>query len=438
MFSIFYYNTLLTLLGLVYLPKLLYDKFVKGKYTENFSLRWGMNFPKIESNGKYTIWVHAVSVGEVKAVSNLVRRLKKNINNPLIIISSITETGHAEAKKCLACADHHIYLPFDFSWIIKPIVKKISPDLVLLAETDFWYNFLQAAKKNGATIILVNGKLSQKSARRFARCSFLSKRLFQLFDLFCLQSQHHMARFAAAGVPKSKIKITGNLKLDDDYPEINQKELLAWKVELGIHESDKVVVLGSTHAPEEERFIEIFQKLWEEHPELKLVIVPRHPERFEEIAKMLTTHNVPFTRFSNPRVKQGNEKVVLIDAMGLLRKCYQFADIAFVGGSFTEGVGGHNIVEPCGYGAPTLFGPYMQSQPEFVKLVKKFEAGVQLSLEQVSSTVVDLLYKDPFKRRQFGKAGLLLVASSKGAAKKTCDFIEKQISLRGALKKNGV
>lgn len=419
-----YYNTLLLIFGIAYLPKLLYDKIVSGKYTESISKKLGVNFPKINSADRYTIWVHAVSVGETKAVSSLVRRLKKRFHNPLIIISSTTETGHAEAKKCLACADHHVYLPFDLSWIIRPIMKRVRPNLVLVTETDFWYNFLNAAKEVGATTALVNGKLSKKSTKRFAFLKFFSKRLFELFDIICVQSEHHLPRFLKVGVPKTKIKVTGNLKLDDDYPDINQEEIQAWKEELGIGEQDKVVVIGSTHSPEESLFLEIFQGIWEKHPEIKVVIVPRHPERFEEVAKTLESLNIPFTRFSNPRHKQGNEKVVLIDAMGLLRKCYQFADIAFVGGSFIDKIGGHNILEPCWYGSPTLFGPNMESQPELVRLVRKFGAGIQLPLAKVAPTVQDLLYKNPSKRQELGEAGLLLAASSKGATKKTCDLLE--------------
>lgn len=419
-----YYNSLLLFLGIVYFPKLLYDKIFRGKYTDSFSQRLGLNFPEINADGRYTIWVHAVSVGETKAVSSLVRRLKKRFHNPLIIISSTTETGHAEAKRCLACADYHVYLPFDLSFIIRPIIKKIKPDLVLVTETDFWYNFLEVSKEVGATTALVNGKLSKRSTRRFAYLKFFSKRLFALFDIICVQSDHHLPRFIKVGVPKVKVKVTGNLKLDDDYPDINEEELKAWKSELGIDESDKVVVIGSTHSPEEALFLEVFQKLWEKHPEIKLVIVPRHPERFEEVATILKSLNIPFTRFSNPRAKQGDEKVVLIDAMGLLRKCYQFADISFVGGSFIDHIGGHNILEPCWYGSPTLFGPNMESQPELVRLVKKFDAGIQLPLEKVAPTVLDLLYNNLSKREKLGEAGLLLAASSKGATKKTCDLLE--------------
>ncbi|MEM1282955.1 MAG: glycosyltransferase N-terminal domain-containing protein, partial [Chlamydiota bacterium] len=286
------------------------------------------------------------------------------------------------------------------------------------------YNFLKISKEMGATTALVNGKLSKKSTRRFAFLKLFSKKLFDLFEIVCVQSQDHLPRFLKVGVPKSKIKVTGNLKLDDDYPEINREELLAWKKELGIGEHDKVVVIGSTHAPEEALFLEVFQELWQKHPEIKLVIVPRHPERFEEVANTLQSYKVPFTRFSNPRGKHGDEKVILIDAMGLLRKCYQFADIAFVGGSFTDKIGGHNIVEPCWYGAPTLFGPNMESQPELVRLVKKFGAGIQLPLEKVGNTIQELLYKNPTRQEKLGEAGLLLAASSKGATKKTCDLLE--------------
>lgn len=417
------YNFLLLLLGIILSPFICYNRVVKGKYSGNLAKRFGIGFPFIEKNGRPVIWVHAVSVGETKAIAPLIRRLKKKFEDPLVIISSITETGHTEAKRTLACADYHVYLPLDFSWIIRPIVKQVSPDIVVISETDFWWNFLSAAKESGATTALVNGKLSKTSAKRFQWTSFFSKKLFSQIDLICAQSEHHVPRFIKVGVPREKVKVTGNLKLDDDYPDIDREELIEWKAKLGIAKEDKVIVVGSTHAPEEELFLKEFQKLWHKYPDVKMVLVPRHPERFEQVALLLKDQNIPFTRLSCVKGVEGTEKVVLIDAMGLLRKCYQFADVAVVAGSFVSGIGGHNVVEPCWYGAPTIFGPHMESQPELVRLIKKFHAGLQIPLTDFLPVAEELLYHNPDKREKIGESGLLLVANSKGATKKTCDFL---------------
>ncbi len=421
MFS-FFYNLSLFFLFVLSAPRFFFQKFFKGKYSRYFFTRLVPEFPFEEVKNKYVIWVHAVSVGETKAIAALVRDLKKKIQNPYIIISSVTETGHAEAKRTLGCANTHIFLPFDFSPVIRPFVKKIRPDLVLISETDLWYNFLSCSKEEGAKIVLVNGKISGKSTKRLKRFPFFASKIFSLFDLLCIQSENYLFRFQSTGISTEKMFVTGNLKLDDDYPEIKPEEIDAWKKELGISPDDAVIVIGSTHHPEEEKIINKLQVLWKKNPALKMIVVPRHPERFDSVAKLLEDLKIPFTRFSALKNKQGNENVILIDAMGLLRKCYRFADIAIVGGSFCEKVGGHNILEPCWYGVPTLFGPHMYNQPEMVDMVKRYNAGIQVSLDDLPR-VIERLIKNKGEKELLGKGGVRLVFHSKGATKKTSDHI---------------
>lgn len=415
----FIYNCFLGLLALVTAPKFLYHYYFQRKYSDSLPQKFGVNLPEIEKKGRFLIWIHAVSVGETKAISSLARVLKKEYPDCILIVSSTTETGHAEAKRCLAFSDYHIYLPLDFSWIIKPYVKRVSPDLVILCESDFWYHFLQASRESGAKIALANGKISEKSTKRLSFFPFFSKKLFSFFDLACLQSEHYKARFLRCEMPEDLIVVTGNLKLDDSYPFVETKELALWKQQLGIEIDDKVVVIGSTHPSEEELILESLRSVWLNDASLKVILVPRHPERFDEVAKILDKLQIPFKRFSASGAKEGREKVVLIDAMGLLRKCYQLADIAIVAGSYTDRVGGHNILEPCSYGIPTVFGPHMQNQPEFVKLVKKFGAGLQVDIKDLSGVIRRLL-EDSDERKSIGNAGMRLIENSKGATDKTC------------------
>lgn len=424
MFFSFFYNLALLIYALFAAPKIIFDYLIRGKYRDSLFQKLGCGVPNINKEGRFLIWVHAVSMGETKAVTSLVRSLKKEYDNPIILVSSMTETGHIEAKKVLSCADDHLYLPFDFSWIIRPIVRRMAPDLVILSESDFWYNFLDSAKKGGAKIALVNGKMSRKSAFRYSLVKGFAKRLFSLFDVLCIQSDHYLSRFKSVGADERKIVITGNLKLDDEYPKVPKDELTAWKGKLGIGPNDQVVVIGSTHAPEERRLIEKFESVWVKYPDLKVVLVPRHPERFDSVAATLEEMNVPFVRLSTMHKKQGDERVILIDAMGLLRQCYQFADIAIVAGSFTDKVGGHNIVEPCYYGVPVLFGPHMETQPDLLKLVKTFEAGWQVDEKEVAAKVT-LLLGDEAQRRELGQAGLTLVNNAQGATGRTLEALSR-------------
>ncbi len=429
MLFILSYELALFTLALVALPKILYQRFAHGKYRDSLIKKLGIGFPKINKEGRTLIWIHAVSVGEAKAVASLAKALEKKYDNPLIIISSTTETGHAEAKRSIPCARFHLFLPFDFKWIIRPILKQVQPDLVIVTETDFWYNFMREARRQGAKVILVNGKLSQRSARRFRQFRFFTTKLFSNIDLLCLQSTHYVERFLSIGVLKENIVVTGNLKFDDFYPQSTKEEVNTWKEKMGIPLHAPVLVVGSTHATEEEAILNALQPVWSAFPSLKVVLVPRHPERFDEVAALLKKQEISFSRLSTCHSTTGKEKVLLIDSMGLLRTCYQFADIALVAGSYNPRIGGHNIIEPCCYGIPTLFGPHMHAQPELVDLVHTFKSGLQVTIEHLSSTLIRL-FKDAPTRHTMGAAGLQLASFCKGATEKT------SIAIDTALMKN--
>lgn len=424
-FSIFY-EIIQWFLAFFYLPKFAYDTIFRKKYRQSLLFRLGYDFPLIDKGKRPLIWVHAVSVGETKAVSSFIKLLRQKLQDPLIIISNATETGHAEAKRSISCADHHVYMPFDLRCIVKPIVKRIAPDLVILSETDLWYNFLQEAQKAGAHIFLVNGKLSDRSFNRFKKIPFFTKKLFAFFNLICVQSSHYYQRFEALGIQKDKLKVTGNLKFDDEYSYLDQGQKEIWKKQFQLSDNAKAVVVGSTHDPEENLILEQFQGVWKEFPNTRLIIVPRHPERFDDVALLLEKKNIPFQRFSEPG-KQVNAKVILVDTMGVLRQCYQLADVAIVAGSFVSHVGGHNILEPSSYGVPVLYGPYMHSQPELMELMQKFQAGKQVEMINLGSTLLELL-KDGDKRSHLGKNGLHMFKSTSGATQKTWESIAKILS----------
>ena len=418
------YDASLIIITLLALPKLLYLWLIRKKYRTSFAERFGKGFPDLDSKKAPVIWIHAVSVGETRAIAPLAKLIKNRVPEAAILVSSVTETGHAEAKRCIPFADAHIYMPFDFNWVIVPIVRKIKPTLVLLCESDFWYNFLKAVKAEGGVTVLVNGKLSEKSMNRFAYVPFFTRPLFNLIDLLCVQNRQYARRFEKIGIPAAQLCITGNIKFDDNTPILNESELQAWRAQLGFKNADQVLVIGSTHDPEEKLFIDVLKSLWKQFPVLKALIVPRHPERFNEVAALLNQHEIPFHRFSQIEGSEAEKKVILMDTMGLLRKCYQIATIAIVAGSYTAKVGGHNIMEPSWYGVPVVFGPEMYSQPELVDLVKEYHAGLQVPSETLCEVLLDLL-SHPEKQQALGQAGLQLVAAMHGATLKTWEEIRK-------------
>lgn len=421
-FSIFYELGLL-ILGILLLPKLFYQLIFKGKYRKSLLKRFGSNFPLIKKGKRKLIWVHAVSLGETKAVAALVKTLRLEFKDAIILFSTTTETGYVEATRTIT-ADFHVYMPFDFGWVIKPIIKRVVPDLVVLCESDFWYNFLSASKNVGARVAVVNGKISPTSHERLLKVPFFARALFDNIDLFCVQSNLYASRFESLGVPKEKIAVTGNMKFDGDYAKLPSVQLEAWRKELGINPSDPVLVVGSSHNPEESLFLKAMQQVWNNFPNLKLILVPRHPERFSEVAGLLQKSNISFRRLSQKYTGSESPSVILIDAMGLLRKCYQLADVAIVAGSYTSKVGGHNILEPSWYGVPVIFGPHMHQQPDLVNLVHEYNAGLQVNIEELPQVLLDLL-QDKQRSKSIGEAGLRLAGDVHGATSKTAALLKE-------------
>ncbi len=422
MFFNLVYDILLILLAIIATPKLLYQWIFHKKYRSSLPQRLGIGFPKIEKSGKKLIWVHAVSMGETRAVSSIVKRIKKNNPDVMVITSSVTETGYAEAKRSMPEAEHHVFLPLDFLWVVKPIIQQAKPDIVILCETDFWYNFLKCSKAEGAEIILVNGKLSERSLKRYQGLSWFSSRLFSMIDIYCVQSEHYRERFLKLGIKEEKIIVTGNIKFDGSYPSLSEGALGEWREKLGIGPDDFVLVAGSTHNPEENIILDALEEIWKRNPQVTLVLVPRHPERFQEVAALLEKRGRPFNRFSQIHKKSDGAKIILMDTMGLLRQCYQLADVAIVAGSYTAKVGGHNIIEPSGYGVPVIYGPHMHTQPELVELMRQYQAGSEVPPEKLGEAL-SLLLSSKSERERQGIAGRKMIEDLQGAADKTYQVI---------------
>jgi 3-deoxy-D-manno-octulosonic-acid transferase len=429
MFSIFY-DSMLLLLGILALPKLLWGLMRHGKYRASLPARLGFGLPDFSSKSQGpVIWIHSVSVGEAKAAAPLFQLIKENHPEARVFISSTTETGHAEAKRCMPGATHYFFLPFDFSWIIKKAIKRLSPDVLILVESDFWHHLIKYAKKSGASILLVNGKVSERSSRRFEKFQFFARKLFSPFDCICLQDGVYYDRFIKMGVEPKKTHITGNLKLDLNPPKLSPSEMDLWKQDLGISSDDRVIVIGSTHDPEEQQILSALEKIKEVIPKLKVLLLPRHPERFAETASRLRSQGFSVLKYSERADKRGDERVALIDAMGLLTTCYQLGEVAIVGGSFVQNVGGHNVFEPIQCGIPVIFGPYMHSQLDLSHRLLSANAAKQTSLSDLPHTLLDLL-QDPETYAKYRQSAFKLAEETRGCAARTfttiAPFLQKK------------
>jgi 3-deoxy-D-manno-octulosonic-acid transferase len=330
-------------------------------------------------------------MGETRAVIPFFRLLRKEYPDALIAISSTTETGHAEAKRSMPEAAAHFFLPLDFSWVVKRVMKRIHPNALILCESDFWYHLITQASSRGASVQVINGKISDRSAKRFRFAQQFTRHLFGPIDHLCVQSERYRKRFISMGISPERLSVTGNLKFDVLPKQLTPAEKTQWQKELGIQEKDRVIAIGSSHGSEEELILNALDPIWKKIPDLKVILVPRHPERFHEVAEQLKLRGYSLCTYSQRAHQTGIERIILIDAMGFLNTCYQLAEVAIVGGSFISTVGGHNIFEPVLLDIPVLFGPYMHTQLDLVELVSPSGAGKQVALEQLADELFSLL-----------------------------------------------
>lgn len=415
----FFYNGALLLFVLVSFPKWLWEAVRYRKHRRSLLEKIGFKIPAFHfTKTGPRIWVHSISVGETKAAQPLIDRLHEKYQSASIVVSTVSETGQEEARRIIKSADHIFFFPLDFSWIIKKLMRAIKPDLLILVEGDFWFNLIDLAPR----VALVNGKISEKSLARFKKVRFFSNKLFHKIELLCVQSHRFAERFRALHVNPSRIVVTGNLKFDQPFPHIDK---MLWREKLSLEPSDRVLTIGSTHEHEEKMLLQTIAPLMQKYPTLKILVVPRHPERFAQVATILEKLGIDFDIFTNP-VKNPHRRIVLVDAMGVLSACYQLSELAIVGGSFISTVGGHNIFEPAALGVPVLFGPSMYSQKDLVDIVTQAGAGRQVTLDTLETTLNEFLaYPSEAMRR----SGLQLAEEMHGATTRTLEALSKTFAL---------
>jgi 3-deoxy-D-manno-octulosonic-acid transferase len=356
-----------------YIPKFLGMCFLKKKYKNNFFQRFKRHEPLSFND---SIWIHAVSLGEVRASIPLIHQIKKQVPFKKVILSTITEAGFEEAKK-IAELEDFFYLPFDFFHLTSRLVKAKKPSVVIFIEGDLWPNFIFALKKEKIPFGIVSGKISKRSFNRYGYFPYLKEKFFSSFSFIFVQNAHYYESFKKLGIDLNKLKITGNLKFDLQPPVLSEKEIKELKEKLNLKKSDFVIVLASTHKFEEELLLLELREWVSKNKNIKVLLVPRHSYRFSEVRQSLTKCGFEFSVFSE--IKQGaSSQIILIDAVGFLNNFYQISNVAVVCGSFTP-VGGHNILEPLFFNKPLLFGPYMETQKELCDLVKKEGVGIEVT-----------------------------------------------------------
>lgn len=385
------YDIVLHVLFIAYIPVIIKKTVFNSKYRNIFDR---IGFGKIRKlrvdRSKAVIWLHSASVGEVLLVRPIIDLIKKKNPNSFLLVTCSSESGCVIARKILNHIDYVAYLPLDVSYLIKPVVKRIKPDLVVISENDVWLNFVNTCKDMNSKLVVINGKLSDKSFNNFFKFKYLAKLLFNGLDLICLQDEGHKKKFLSLNIDDKKLIVTGNIKAAFIGSKLSEVELEQQKKDLGLIEGDLVFTLGSTHEGEEAMWVDILDKLIQQEPRLKLIIVPRHVNRVEQIEKMLIKKGLTYGVWGEKNVfKEHN--ILLVNVMGELCNIYQMSDYAFVGGTFKEKVGGHNLLEPIFYNIPLFFGPYTFSQSRIAHLIIEKRCGISLSADNFDTTMVEAL-----------------------------------------------
>ena len=430
----FIYSLLLTLGFLILLPRFLLDAFRHGKYVAGFRERWGSLSP-VRSDGRPIIWIHCVSVGETQAARPLVQGLKKRFPQSLIAISTITLTGQNLAREIFKDdAAKVFYFPFDWRWVVRRTLKAINPDAVLVMETELWPGFLRECKEQQIPVALVNGRLSAQSFRRYRPIRSFMARVLSSLSLAIMQTEADAERLRALGMDAGKTFVFGNMKFDaGTMPETDS--LTRSFRERFMLDASPLILAASTHEPEETIILNSFRQVasrFETKP--RLMIAPRHPERFAEVADLLKTAGLRWVRrTATPAVSDGLAEVILLDSIGELRSVYTLASIVFVGGSIAR-TGGHNVVEPAAVGAPVIVGSHTYNFQSIVETFREAGAIVQLQPMSDSATIVELgnaiseLLVNPARGREIGAVAQRLVTQNGGATERTLRALDSMIA----------
>ncbi|MBI5970124.1 MAG: 3-deoxy-D-manno-octulosonic acid transferase [Deltaproteobacteria bacterium] len=418
------YDILLHLTLIFTLPYFLFKAITTRKYREGISERLGfIKKEKTTGLSGQVVWFHAISVGETKAVLPVLRLLKKRSPEVKIVLSTVTQTGNMTAEADgKGLYDSLIYFPLDLSWTVESVIGKIKPSVVVIVEKEIWPNFFRNLHKRGIPLIIVNGAISLKSFRRFMRFKFFTGAVFGMISWFSARSKGDLERAVNAGVKPERASCAGNVKFDMTPPAIEASETALLENALGIKTGGMVIAAGSTHEGEENIIIGTFKRLKNDFPGLKLVIAPRHPERFNAVETIIRNTGVKYARRGDNDVD--NAQVVLLDTVGELITVYSFATIAVVGGSLVPGLQGHNLLEPALFARPVVYGPYIESCREMAELLENAGGGARVQDEDGLYKTLKEFLSYPGKREKAGQAALAVIAANRGAAERSVEIIE--------------
>ncbi|MDB5335808.1 MAG: waaA [Planctomycetaceae bacterium] len=420
------------LLNLVYLsvailaaPWLLYRRVILKKRLGDWRHKFLGELPH-QYPQRPCIWLHAVSVGEVVQLGPVLEQLSSQCPGYGMWISTTTVTGQEVAKK-LYPQHTVVYFPIDFTWSVARALDRVNPAAIVLVELELWPNFIAAAKHRQIPILLINGRVSERSYRSYRWIRPLLRQILPQLHQIAVQNQTYANRLLDMGAQPQQITITGSIKFDRVETNRQNARTLEIGESFGLQADETLLIAGSTQAPEEELALAAYRTLHTEFPKLRLMLVPRHKERFEEVASLAEREGWPLVRRSQislvGKLNDASQRpILMLDTLGELSACWGLADIAFVGGSLSRR-GGQNMIEPAGYGAAILFGPHTHNFKDVVALLLDADAAQVISRpEDFTSTIRELLV-NPQHAAEMGRRAQQLVTAQRGATRQTVDLI---------------
>lgn len=434
------YSFLLAIAFIALLPYFVYQAIFNRKYLSNFRQRLGLA-PDTLNDGsgsglRPAIWIHAVSVGETLAAKPLIAGLRARFPQYSLIISTTTATGQSVARSRVTEADGVCYFPFDWKFSVRRALNVINPRVVILMESELWLNFLSECEERRIPVIVANGRISDRSFARSQKFGFFARRLYGLVTRFAMQSPVDAERAIALGAPAERVTVSGNLKFEigdaNESPKII--ETAKFLDEIFALSSAPLIIAGSTTEGEEEIVLAAFEELRKENAfeQVRMLIAPRHPERFDLVARLLVSSRLSCARRSEASRESKTADVILLDTVGELAALYRFASVVFIGGSLVP-KGGHNILEPALYAKPIIVGPHMENFREITKEFLRRDALVQLRGADVKVSAAELqrafanLLSDKKYAETLGSNARRRIDENRGATARTVEIVSEHL-----------
>lgn len=421
LFRIFY-SLLFYLVFPAVLLRLAWRAVREPAYAGRWLERFGICKPVVEDD---VIWVHSVSAGETIAAVPLIRRMQHKYPQLVFVVTTMTPTGSDRVNALLGTSVYHMYAPYDLPDMVHRFLHRTKPKMLILIDTELWPNIIYQCHKRNISILLVNGRLSLRSAKGYGKIAGLTKGMLDRVTHVTTQSESQARRFECLGLSQEKLSVTGSIKFDLILPEdLSEREAVLLEK---IGPDRLVFIAASTHEGEEEILLDAYEKICRSFPQTLLIIVPRHPDRFDQVTKLCLNRNIKVVRHSEGVGCNQDDNILIVDTMGELLYFYAVSNIVFVGGSLVP-AGGHNMMEAAAFGLPIIMGPHRFNVAD---IAENFVAAGALESVSDSESLVDAwarLSSDKSLREEMGESALKVMRENRGALDKVVALIERHLS----------